>query len=214
MVRLRSRDAGRNLLRRNAITTAVPRIVTAIEWRDEIFSRLFLASLASFRGRQQAGREPRAHRVDRELLEERPNDPTLWFYLSRVPGPRRASARVGGRAREGARAGEGFLPTRDGLRERLGDKAFQATRAKLERSCRASTIAPHLQLDDRDRMLIPEGIAYDAHCADVFMGSVAQTQASSASTATNTVTEFAGRARASIRCSGSPSTRRAASSTR
>jgi len=125
------------------------------------------------------------------LLKERPNDPTLWFYLSRFraeAGERAASVAALEKVLE---LGEGFLPTRDGFEKVWDDKAFQATRAKLEAKLPRLDYAPvALQLDDNT--IIPEGIAYDTHWRSVFMGSVAQKRIFRIDF-TNTVTEFAGK---------------------
>jgi hypothetical protein len=125
------------------------------------------------------------------LLKERPNDPTLWFYLSRFQseaGDRAASVAA---LEKVLALGEGFLPTRDGFEKVWDDQAFQATRAKLEAKLPRLDYAPvALQLDDNT--IIPEGIAYDAHWRNVFMGSVAQKRILRIDF-TNTVTEFAGK---------------------
>src|SRR6185503_3027172 len=108
------------------------------------------------------------------LLKERPNDPTLWYYLARF------QAQVGERAASVAALekvlaiGNGFLPTRDGGFEKIwDDKAFQAVRAKLEAKLPRLDYAP-TAFELEDKTLIPEGIAYDAHSKDFFIGSVSQ----------------------------------------
>jgi len=125
------------------------------------------------------------------LLKERPSDPTLWFYLSRFQseaGDRAASVAA---LEKVLALGEGFLPTRDGFEKVWDDQAFQATRAKLEAKLPRLDYAPvALQLDDNT--IIPEGIAYDAHWRNLFMGSVAQKRIFRIDF-TNTVTEFAGK---------------------
>jgi len=108
------------------------------------------------------------------LLKERPDDPTLWYYLAR------SQAQAGDRAASVAALekvlsiGNGFLPTRDGGFEKIwDDKPFQAIRSKLEAKLPRLDSAPTaFELDDR--ALIPEGIAYDPHSKDFFLGSVAQ----------------------------------------
>jgi len=107
------------------------------------------------------------------LLKERPNDPTLWFYLARFQaeaGEREAAIKS---LEKLATLGNGFLPTRDGFQGIWEDRAFQAVRAKLEAKLPRLDYAPiAFELDDA--MLIPEGIAYDAHSQSFFVGSVAQ----------------------------------------
>jgi hypothetical protein len=107
------------------------------------------------------------------LLKERPGDPTLWFYLARF------QAQAGDRAASLAALekvlalGNGFLPARDGFEKIWDDKDFQALRAKLEAKLPRLDYAPNaFELDDHK--LIPEGIAYDAHKRDFYLGSVAQ----------------------------------------
>ena len=125
------------------------------------------------------------------LLKERPNDPTLWFYLARF------QAQLGDRAASVAALekvlaiGNGFLPTRDGGFERIwDDKAFQAVRAKLEAKLPRLDYAP-TAFEIADRTLIPEGIAYDAHTKDFFLGSISQKRIVRVG-AGNVVTSFAG----------------------
>ena len=108
------------------------------------------------------------------LIKERPNDPTLWYYLARF------QAQVGDRAasltalEKVLAMGNGFLPTRDGGFEKIwDDKAFQAVRAKLEAKLPRLDYAP-TAYELEDRTFIPEGIAYDAHTRDFFIGSVSQ----------------------------------------
>src|SRR5260221_13778572 len=63
-------------------------------------------------------------------LKERPNDPTLWFYLARFQaeaGERAASIAALEKVLE---LGEGFMPSRDGFENVWEDKAFKALRSK------------------------------------------------------------------------------------
>ena len=125
------------------------------------------------------------------LLKERPNDPTLWFYLARL------QAQLGDRAASIAAlekvhaVGTGILPTREGGFEKIwDDKAFQAVRAKLEAKLPRLDFAPTaFELDDRT--FIPEGIAYDAHSKEFFLGSISQKRIVRVG-AGNAVSDFAG----------------------
>src|SRR5688572_3537724 len=125
------------------------------------------------------------------LLKERPNDPTLWFYLARL------QAQLGDRAASIAAlekvhaVGTGILPTREGGFEKIwDDKAFQAVRAKLEAKLPRLDFAPTaFELDDRT--FIPEGIAYDAHSKVFFLGSISQKRIVRVG-AGNAVSDFAG----------------------
>ena len=106
-------------------------------------------------------------------LKERPNDPTLWFFLARFQaqaGERDASIKALERL---AAISTGFLPTREGFEKVWDDPAFQAARAKLEAKLPRLDYAP-TAFELEDRTLIPEGIAYDAHSHTFFLGSIAQ----------------------------------------
>ena len=123
------------------------------------------------------------------LLKERPDDPTLWFYLSRhraEAGDRAASVAA---LEKVLALGNGFLPARDGFEKVWDDKAFQATRAKLEAKLPRLDYAP-TAFELEDRTFIPEGIAYDAHAHAFFVGSVAQRRIVRVGS-TNAVSDFA-----------------------
>jgi hypothetical protein len=124
------------------------------------------------------------------LLRERPQDPTLWFYLSRFQaqaGDRAASVAALEKVLE---IGNGFLPSRDGFETVWEDKAFQALRAKLEAKLPRLDYAPRaFEIDDT--LLIPEGIAYDPHSQNFFVGSIAKRKIVRVGAA-STVTDFAG----------------------
>src|SRR5262249_24619682 len=122
------------------------------------------------------------------LLKERPNDPTLWFYLSRFQaeaGDRAASIAA---LQKVLALGEGFLPTKDDFKSVWDDKEFKAIYAKLEAKLPRLDFAPNAFVLE-DSMLIPEGIAYDAHTQNFFMGSIAERKILSIGAA-NAVTEF------------------------
>jgi DNA-binding beta-propeller fold protein YncE len=107
------------------------------------------------------------------LLKERPNDPTLWYYLARFQAQAGERAAALAALEKVLAMGNGFLPPRDDFRSLKDDKDFEAIRAKLEAKLPRLDFAPTaIELDDR--MLIPEGIAYDAHSQSIFVGSIAQ----------------------------------------
>jgi len=107
------------------------------------------------------------------LLKERPNDPTLWFFLARYQSDANDKAASVAALEKVLEIGNGFLPTQGDFKNVWDDRAFQATRAKMEAKLPRLDYAPtEFELDDR--MLIPEGIAYDAPSKSFFMGSVAQ----------------------------------------
>lgn len=125
------------------------------------------------------------------LLKQRPDDPTLHFYLSRFkadagdkPGSVAALEKVGD-------LGEGFLPTREfGFATIWDHPPFQAERSKLEAKLPRLDYAPTaFQLDDRG--LIPEGIAHDPHSRRFYVGSIAQKRIVQVE-ADGAVSEFAG----------------------
>ena len=106
-----------------------------------------------------------------KLLEQRPKDPTLHFYLARfrselgdLKGTIAALEKVD-------ELGDGFLPSRDNFTKVWGDPAFQAVRSKLEARLPRLDFAP-TAFELEDRALIPEGIAYDAASKSFFLGSV------------------------------------------
>ena len=123
------------------------------------------------------------------LLKERPNDPTLWFYLARVQSELDDKKPMLAALEKVLALGNGFLPPREDFKKAWEDKDFQALRAKLEAKLPRLDSAPTaIELDDR--MLIPEGIAFDAHTQNFFIGSIAQRKILRVGIA-NTVTEFA-----------------------
>jgi hypothetical protein len=107
------------------------------------------------------------------LLDKRPEDPTLWFYMARF------QAQVGDRAATLAalarveQLGEGFLPDRESFAPLWSDPQFQDARSRLEARLPRLDFAP-TAFELPDRGLIPEGIAYDAPSRSFFVGSIAQ----------------------------------------
>ena len=106
-----------------------------------------------------------------EALKERPNDPTLWFYLARFQAEAGERERSVAALEKVLALGEGFLPPRDGFEKVWEDGAFKAVRAKLEARLPRLDYAPNA-FELEDRTLIPEGMAYDAHTQDFFVGSI------------------------------------------
>lgn len=106
-----------------------------------------------------------------KLLQQRPADATLWFFLARsrsrlgdAPGCVAALEKV-------HELGDGFLPPRGDFARVWEDAAFQAVRRKLEAKLPSLDYAPTaFEIDDRE--LMPEGIAYDAPSRSFFIGSV------------------------------------------
>ena len=107
------------------------------------------------------------------LLKERPKDPTLWFYLARFQGEAGNRAAALAALEKVLEYGNGFLPPKDDFKSLWDDKEFQALRAKLEAKLPRLDYAPNA-IELEDRMLIPEGIAFDPPSQSFFIGSVAQ----------------------------------------
>jgi sugar lactone lactonase YvrE len=126
-----------------------------------------------------------------KLLEQRPNDPTLYFFLARFQaqlGDFRASTEA---LEKVARYGDGFLPSREDFERVWGDPGFQAARSRLEAKLPRLDYAPTaFQLEDP--LFIAEGIAYDAPSHLFFMGSIPQHRIVRIDGATQSVQTFAG----------------------
>ena len=124
-----------------------------------------------------------------QALQQRPDDPALWFFLARAQstlGDRKACVAA---LEKVALLGEGFLPPREGFENVWEDPDFLAVRAKLEAKLPRLDYAP-VAFELEDRTLIPEGIAYDLPSRSIFMGSIAQHKVLRISE-TGVVSEFA-----------------------
>ena len=109
-----------------------------------------------------------------QVLQQRPNDATLYFWLARF------RAQLGDRVgtvtalEKVAELGDGFLPPKaDGFEQVWEDPAFKAVYAKLEAKLPRLDHAP-VAFELPDRTLIPEGIAYDGPSRAFYVGSIAQ----------------------------------------
>ena len=109
-----------------------------------------------------------------QVLQQRPNDATLYFWLARF------RAQLGDRVgtvtalEKVAELGDGFLPPKaDGFEKVWEDPAFKAVYAKLEAKLPRLDHAP-VAFELPDRTLIPEGIAYDGPSRAFYVGSIAQ----------------------------------------
>jgi sugar lactone lactonase YvrE len=126
-----------------------------------------------------------------KLLGQRPDDPTLYFFLARFHaqlGDTKASIEA---LEKVAQYGDGFLPSRESFGRVWGDPAFQEVRSKLEARLPRLDYAPTaFQLEDP--LFIPEGIAYDAPSHMFFMGSIPQRRIVRIDAATQAVQTFAG----------------------
>jgi DNA-binding beta-propeller fold protein YncE len=123
---------------------------------------------------QEAAAANRGVEAVTRLITQRPEDPTLYFYLARFQaqaGDAKASTAALQKVLE---LGEGLLPVRDfGFENVWADEDFQAVRAKIEATLpRADTAAVAFRLEDTH--LLPEGIAYDPPSHSFFVGSTAK----------------------------------------
>ncbi len=107
------------------------------------------------------------------LLKQRPDDPTLHFYLATfkceagdIPGCIGALVST-------ERLGDGFLPSRDGFEKAWSDPRFQQVRARMEARLPRLDYAP-TAFELEDRTLMPEGIAHDPATGAFFLGSGAK----------------------------------------
>ncbi|MBC8022345.1 MAG: hypothetical protein H7Y14_04460 [Burkholderiales bacterium] len=107
------------------------------------------------------------------LLKQRPDDPTLHFYLANfkceagdIPGCIAALETT-------ERLGDGFLPPREGFEKAWNDPRFQQVRARMEARLPRLDYAP-TAFELEDRTLMPEGIAHDPATGAFFLGSGAK----------------------------------------
>ena len=127
------------------------------------------------------------------LLKQRPNDPTLYFYLARFHGQlgeRKAAVEALEKVLE---YGDGFLPAKkDGWEVIWDDPAFQSVLGRIEAKLPRMDFAP-TAIELEDRTVIPEGIAWDPASKSFFIGSIAQRRILRVSE-DRALTEFAGTA--------------------
>lgn len=135
-----------------------------------LLAALLLAVLPAA-AQQDAENARRTIAAVEKLLEQRPADATLWFFLAR------SHARLGdapacvAALEKVNELGDGFLPPRGDFARVWEDAAFQAVRRKLEARLPTLDYAP-TAFEIEDRALLPEGIAYDAPSRSFFIGSV------------------------------------------
>jgi len=108
------------------------------------------------------------------VLQKRPDDPTLYFYLARFQAEAGDTDAAIASLGKVAALGEGFLPSRENGFDRIwGDPRFQDARRALEAKLPRLDFAPiAFELDDA--RLVPEGIAYDPASHSFFLGSIAE----------------------------------------
>lgn len=108
----------------------------------------------------------------RARLVDRPDDPTLWFYLARRQAGHGMKADALASLGRLLECGDGFLPD-DGFAALGQDPAYRALRERFAARLPRVVGAPVAFTLDEPRF-IPEGIAYDPVGKDFYVGSVAQ----------------------------------------
>lgn len=108
------------------------------------------------------------------LLKQRPDDPTLYYYLAGLQAGVGDKADAIANLEKLATLGEGFLPTSlIGFDSLANEPGYLAAHAALEAKLPRVADAP-VAFSLADKTLIPEGIAWDATTGDFFVGSIAQ----------------------------------------
>jgi DNA-binding beta-propeller fold protein YncE len=125
-----------------------------------------------------------------KLIEQRPLDAALHFYLARFEAQLGDARAATDALEKTAQLGDGFLPPHDGFERVWNDAGFQAARAKMEQKLARLDYAP-IAFDLEDAYFIPEGIAYDAPSHTFFMGSIPQHRIVRIDPATKTTQNFA-----------------------
>ncbi|HEX4780383.1 MAG TPA: SMP-30/gluconolactonase/LRE family protein, partial [Usitatibacter sp.] len=123
---------------------------------------------------QEGDAMARARASIEAALKQRPDDPTLYFFLARVEAAKGDAKAATAALVKVEALGDGFLPAKQlGFEKVWDDPGFQAERARLEAKLPRLDYAPaQVQLEDRG--LIPEGMAYDAPSQSFFVGSIAE----------------------------------------
>ena len=135
---------------------------------------LILAAATPSVAQQDVDNARRAIAAIEEVLKQRPNEPALYFFLSRFQaeaGNTRASVAA---LEKVAELGAGYLPARQlGFERVWQDPKFQEVVKHLESTLPRLDFAPTaFELDDLE--LVPEGIAYDTSSQSFFVGSIAK----------------------------------------
>ncbi|HEY5799276.1 MAG TPA: SMP-30/gluconolactonase/LRE family protein, partial [Burkholderiaceae bacterium] len=107
-------------------------------------------------------------------LQQRPNDPTLYYYLAVYQARAKLRDDAIASLTRTLELGEGFLPTDEiGFHTLGGDPAYTALHAKMAQALPVVADAP-VAFRLSDKTLIPEGIAYDSKQRHFYIGSIAQ----------------------------------------
>jgi hypothetical protein len=110
----------------------------------------------------------------KRLLDKRPDDPTVHFYLASFQAQAGERDNALASLRKVLELGDGFLPGNHfGFDKLQDDPDFRSLRADFDIRLIKSERAPTAFILD-DKTFSPEGIAYDARSDTFFMGSVTQ----------------------------------------
>ncbi|MGE0582439.1 MAG: SMP-30/gluconolactonase/LRE family protein [Steroidobacteraceae bacterium] len=108
------------------------------------------------------------------LLVERPNEPTLYYYLAAFQARAGDKDEAIASLEKLSSLGTGFLPAPFmGFEALSQDTGYQAVHAKLEAKLPRVADAP-IAFEIADRTFIPEGIAWDPESKRFFLGSITQ----------------------------------------
>jgi len=135
---------------------------------------LSLFSLAASAQQDDVAAARRGIEAVQALLKQRPEDPTLHFYLARFQSEAGDTPACVASLAKVLELGDGFVPGEKlGFARSWNDGAFQAIRAKLAAKAPRLDFAPTvIELDDRE--MLPEGIAYDFKSQSFFIGSTTE----------------------------------------
>lgn len=112
----------------------------------------------------------------KKLIEQRPADPSLYFYLASFQSQAGERDNALANLRKVNELGDGFLPgAHFGFDKLLADPDFEAIRASLEGRLPVVAQAP-VAFTLPDKAFAPEGIAYDPASRSFFIGSVTRKQ--------------------------------------
>lgn len=112
----------------------------------------------------------------KRLLEQRPADPTLYFYLASFQSQAGERDNALASLKKVNELGDGFLPgPHFGFDKLLSDPDFDTIRASLEGRLPVVASAP-VAFTLPDKAFAPEGIAYDPKSRSFFVGSVTRKQ--------------------------------------
>jgi hypothetical protein len=107
-------------------------------------------------------------------IEQRPNDPTLYYFLSSFQARAKRLDEATASMAKVAELGDGFLPVAEFGFEHLKDhppfQHLKASMAKALPNASGASVAFRIP----DKTFIPEGIAYDKASDSFYVGSVAQ----------------------------------------